>query len=130
MNEGRTAVAAARFVAIAITLVMVWYFATQDVIRSDNPFLVPDALLTVLLLTAAILPRRLSVPGLIFAFAFATAVYSVSLSTYVVRGAFTDGANHLALIIPMLVMAALLMRKVMPPPVRRDLGPVPSGAGR
>jgi hypothetical protein len=131
MNEVRTAVAAARFVAIAIVLVMVWYFATRDVIRSDNPFWVPDALLGVLLLTAAVLPRRLAAPSLIFAFGFASAVFSVSLSTYVVRGAFADGANHIALIAPMLVMAAWLLRTVMlPPPVRLDVGSALSRAGR
>lgn len=102
-------VTVSRGVALVVVLVMIWYFVTTDAIRSENPFLVPDALLTVLLLTAALLPRRLAVPALIFAFAWASAVYTVSLCTYAVRGAFAEGANHLALIIPMVLAAGFLM---------------------
>ncbi len=111
----------ARGVALAITGVMVYYFPTSDAIRSDNPFLVPDLLLTLLLVMAALAPRRVAIPGLLFAFAFATAVYTVSMSTYTVRGEFTDGADHVALITPMLVMSVLLAR---------ELGRAPIGAPR
>jgi len=106
--KSRYILPAARFVALAIVAVMVLYFATAGVIRSDNPFLVPDALLTVLLLTAALLPQRAAVPALIFAFGWDTAVYSTSLCTYAVRGEFAEGANHFALILPSLAMAVLL----------------------
>jgi hypothetical protein len=37
-------------------------------------------------------------------------VFTVSLATYTLRGAFADGANHLALIIPAITMAAVLGR--------------------
>ncbi|MGH3465101.1 MAG: hypothetical protein ACRDP9_26840 [Kribbellaceae bacterium] len=99
---------AARCVALAIVLVMVFYFLTSDAIRSGNPFLVPDALLAVFLLTAAVLPRRWAVPALIFALAWAAAVFTVSLCTYIVRGEFADGADHIALIVPCVAMAAWL----------------------
>jgi hypothetical protein len=103
---------AARVVAIVIAAVMVHYLLTSDAVRAGNPFLVPDALLTVLLLTSALLPRRLAVPAMIFAFAWAAAVLTVSLCTYIVRGAFADGADHLALILPSVAMAGLLARTV------------------
>lgn len=102
----------ARCVALSIVLLMVWYFITSDAIRSDNAFLVPDALLTVLLFTSAVLPHRIAVPALIFSFAWAAAVYTTSLCSYAVRGQFAEGANHLALIIPSVVMAMLLARCV------------------
>jgi hypothetical protein len=102
------ATTAARIVALMITAVIVHYFLTSDAIRAGNPFLVPDALLTVLLLASALLPRRLAAPAMIFAFAWAAAVLTVSLCTYIVRGAFAEGANHLALIVPSVAMAGLL----------------------
>jgi hypothetical protein len=105
---GAWATPAARCVAAAIVLVMIYYFVTSDAIRAGNPFLVPDLLLTVLLAIAALLPRRLAVPSLIFAFAWSAAVFTVSLSTYAVRGEFAAGANHLALIIPAVAMAVVL----------------------
>ncbi|MBM7785884.1 hypothetical protein [Tenggerimyces flavus] len=95
----------ARVVAILLALVMIWYFVTSNAIRSDNPFLVPDALLTVLLVVAVVVPRP---PLLIFAFAWAAAVWTTSLCTYAVRGEFWQGANHLALITPAVVAAVLL----------------------
>ncbi|WP_440064383.1 LuxR C-terminal-related transcriptional regulator [Streptosporangium sp. OZ121] len=43
----------------------------------------------------------------IFVLAWSAAVWTVSLCTYITRGAFSDGANHLALIIPSVVAAGL-----------------------
>ena len=98
----------ARVVAGLLALVMIWYFVTSNAIRSDNPFLVPDALLTVFLIGAVFVPRPWTVPALIFAFAWAAAVWATSLGTYAVRGEFAQGANHLALIAPAVLAAALL----------------------
>lgn len=98
----------ARVVALLLVLAMIWYFATSNAIRPDNLFLVPDALLTALLLAAAVVPRSWATPGLTFAFAFAAAVWTTSLSAYAVRGEFAQGANHLALITPCVVLAVLL----------------------
>lgn len=94
-----------RVVALAIVAVMIVYFVTSDALRWDNAFLVPDLLLTVFLLVAAVLPSRLAGPALVFATTWAAAVYAVSLSTYAVRGEFADGAIHLALIMPLLIVA-------------------------
>ncbi|WP_121159517.1 hypothetical protein [Micromonospora pisi] len=112
MSTFKSSTTIARGVGAALTLVMVHYFVTSDAIRSGNAFLVPDLALTVLVLVSVLLPGRFAVPGMIFAYGWATAVYSVSLATYTVRGDFADGANHIALILPSLVMAGLLLRKV------------------
>jgi hypothetical protein len=105
-------VTVARVVALGTTLVMAHYFLTTDAIRAGNPFLLPDALLTVLLLASALLRRRFAAPAMIFAFGWAAAVYTVSLCTYAVRGEFAEGANHLALIIPSMLAAAFLAATV------------------
>jgi hypothetical protein len=98
----------ARAVALAVVVVMIFYFTTTDAISSSNPFLVPDALLTVLLLVCALLPRRFAEPALIFSLAWAAAVYTVSLCTYAVRGEFAEGADHFALIIPAVLAGGYL----------------------
>lgn len=98
----------ARLLALAIVALMTWYFLTTDAVRWDNAFFVPDALLILFLLVSALLPYRVARFALIFAFAWAAAVYTVSLFTYVVRGDFLEGANHLALILPGVLMAVLL----------------------
>ncbi|MFC6023717.1 hypothetical protein ACFP2T_47140 [Plantactinospora solaniradicis] len=109
-------VVVARGIAAALTLVMVYYFWTSDAIRSGNPFLVPDLLLTLFALVSLLLPRRVAVPAMIFAFAWAAGVLTVSLFTYVVRGEFP--VDHLFLILPSIAMAVLLGRitaGVVPP---------------
>jgi hypothetical protein len=102
------ATAGARLLAVVLAAVMVIYFATSNAIRSGNPFLVPDLVLTLLLVGAAAVRGRLAAPAMIFAFGWAAAVWTVSLSTYITRGAFVDGANHIALIVPSVVAAGLL----------------------
>jgi hypothetical protein len=111
--NSRHVLTAARGVALAIVVVMIFYFATADVIRSDNPFLVPDALLTAFLLAAALSPRRIAAAALIFAFTWDIAVYTTSLSNHAVRGTFTGALDHFALIVPSLVMAVLLAHGIV-----------------
>jgi hypothetical protein len=99
----------ARLAAAAIVVVMVHYFLTSGAIRSDNPFLVPDALILLFALVTPLLPRRAAVPGMIFAFAWAAAVLTVSLCTHVVvRDVFR--VDHLFMIVPSLVLVVLLGR--------------------
>ncbi|HEX6681209.1 MAG TPA: hypothetical protein VF062_00325 [Candidatus Limnocylindrales bacterium] len=115
-NDPVTAIA--RTGAAAIVLVMVYYFATSDAIRADNPFLVPDAVLTVLLAVTSLLPRPIALPGMAFGFAWSAAVFTVSLFTYVVRGELP--ATHIVLITCCLALAILLLRRLSRPPrVRR-----------
>ncbi|MER5651198.1 hypothetical protein [Streptosporangium sp. NPDC002524] len=104
----RTAMTIARWTIGVLTVVMIYYFVTSDAIRPGNPFLVPDLVLTVLLPASATLRGRLAVPAMIFAFAWAAAVWTVSLCTYITRGAFPDGANHIPLILSSVVAAGLL----------------------
>ncbi|MGX7676935.1 hypothetical protein [Plantactinospora sp. DSM 117369] len=101
-------VTVARGAAAALTVVMVWYFATSDALRSDNPFLVPDLLVLVFALGSSLLPRRAAVPVMIFTFGWAAGVFTTSLFHYVVRGEFP--VDHIFLILPALVMAVLLGR--------------------
>ncbi|WP_192765923.1 hypothetical protein [Plantactinospora soyae] len=107
----------ARGVAAVMGLVMVHYFWTSDAIRAGNPFLVPDLLLTLFALVSSLLPRRVAVPAMIFAFGWAAGVLTVSLFSYVVRNEFP--VDHLFLILPSVAMAVLLGRiaaRVVPPP--------------
>jgi uncharacterized membrane protein len=104
---------AGRAVAFVIAIIMTQYFFTSDAVRSDNAFLVPDLLLVAFLLTASLLPQRAAVPALLFAFGWETGVFTTSLFTYIVRDEFAEGANHLALILPSLLMAILLAHRVI-----------------
>lgn len=98
----------ARLAAAAIVVVMVHYFLTSNAIRADNPFLVPDAFILLFTLVAPLLPRRAAIPAMIFAFAWAAAVLTVSFFTYAVRDVLR--VDHLFLIVPSLILAALLGR--------------------
>ncbi|GAA3779169.1 hypothetical protein GCM10022225_79150 [Plantactinospora mayteni] len=101
-------VAVARGMAGALTVAMVWYFATSDALRSENPFLVPDLLVAIFALASSLLPRRAAVPAMIFTFGWAAGVFTTSLFHYVVRGEFP--VDHIFLILPSLVLAVLLGR--------------------
>ncbi|WP_436763478.1 hypothetical protein [Streptosporangium sp. V21-05] len=104
----------ARWTIGVLTTVMIYYFVTSDAIRAGNPFLVPDLVLTVLLPVSATPRGRLAVPAMVFALAWAAAVWTVSLCTYITRGAFADGANHIPLILSSVVAAGLLAISVNP----------------
>ena len=111
---GRLNLVIARSVAGLLALFMAAYFLTDNFggssVRSlGNPFLVPDLLIVVLLGIAAVLPRRLAVPALIFALAWAAAVWAVSLSHWLVDGELARGLGHLTLIIPAVVAAVLVV---------------------
>jgi hypothetical protein len=108
-------VTAARCAAAAISLIMAGYLALDGAHRPDNPFLVPDVAVAVLLAVAGALPRRLAPTALIFAFGWTAGVLTVSVFSYVVRGAFAW--PNLGLVTVSVVMAALLMRSPRPAPV-------------
>ncbi len=98
----------ARWLIVALTVTMIYYFVTSNAMRPGNPFPVPDMILTVLLPASAAFRGRLAVPAMMFALAWSAAVWTGSLCTSITRGAFADGANHLALIVPSVVAAGLL----------------------
>ncbi|MDW5330048.1 hypothetical protein [Plantactinospora sp. KLBMP9567] len=116
----------ARGAAAALTVAMVWYFATSDALRSDNPFLVPDLLVMVFALGSSLLPRRAAVPAMIFTFGWAAGVFTTSLFHYVVRGEFP--VDHIFLILPSVVMAVLLGRVAAAGPVPVPERPRPAPA--
>jgi hypothetical protein len=102
----------ARGVAGLLALFMAAYFATDNfggdsVLRLDNPFLVPDLLIVVLLATAAALPSRFARPALIFSLAWSAAVWAVSLSQWVIADQVGRGLGHLILILPAVITAGL-----------------------
>ncbi|WP_125777404.1 hypothetical protein [Antribacter gilvus] len=100
----------ARVVAAIQATVMAVFLAASGALRADNPFAVPDALLTLLLAVAACLPARWAAPSLIFSFALAVGVWTVSLSHYAVRGDLVDGLNHLPLVASAVVQSVVLAR--------------------
>lgn len=96
-----------------LALFMATYFATDNfggdsVLRLDNPFLVPDLLIVALAGTAAVLPRCLARPALLFALTWSAAVWTVSLTHLLVAGETGRGLGHLLLILPAVLAAGLV----------------------
>lgn len=109
----RISLPVARIVAGLLAAFMAAYFATDNfggspVRTLSNPFLVPDLLIVVLLGIAAVLPRRLAGPALIFGLAWSAAVWALSLSHWLVDGELIRGLGHLAMILPAIIAAALV----------------------
>ena len=105
-----TTLRTARVVAVILATVMIVFLVFSGSIRADNAFLVPDLLLSVLLLSAASLPARWAVTVLLFGFGLAVGVWTASLSHYAVRGELVDGLDHLPLIAACVIQSAFLVR--------------------
>jgi ABC-type dipeptide/oligopeptide/nickel transport system permease component len=116
-----TALSTARLVAAILAAVMTVYFLVTDAVRADNPFLVPDLLLSVLLVVTASLPARWAAPALVFAFGLAAGVWTVSLSHYAVRGELVDGLDHLPLIGACVILSLFLVRGLVRGPAGRPV---------
>jgi hypothetical protein len=101
-------VTAGRCVAAVITLIMVVYLAVDGAHRPDNPFLVPDVVVAVLLGVACSLPNRFASTALVFAFGWTGGVITVSFFSYVVRGEFAW--SNLGIVVAAVGMAVLLLR--------------------
>jgi hypothetical protein len=74
---------------ITAVLVGVGTFAFLFISNSwspDNLFLVPDLIITAALVIAALLPKRLARPALLFAFGLAAGVLMTATSWYAIRG--------------------------------------------
>jgi hypothetical protein len=107
----RNGLLAARVVAGLLALFMAAYFASDNfggasVRRLDNPFLLPDLLILVLLAGSAALPRRIAAPALIFSLAWSAAVWATSLTHWLVDGEVGRGLSHLVLVLPAVLAAA------------------------
>lgn len=102
----------ARAVAAILAAVMLVFLTVTGAIRTDNPFMVPDLLLSVLLLVTACLPARWAAPALLFAFGLAAGVWATSLSHYAVRGEIVDGLDHLPLIGASVIQSVFLVRRL------------------
>ena len=117
-----TTLRTARIVAVILATIMLVYLVISGAIRGDNAFLVPDLLLSVLLLVAAGLPARWAVTVLLFAFGLAVGVWTASLSHYAVRGELVDGLDHLPLIAACVIQSVFLVRLL-----GRDRSGTPAG---
>lgn len=110
-DEQKNTVLVARLAAVALGVGTVGFLATGDGWRGDNPFLVPDLILSVLLVAAAFAPVALAVPALVFGFGLSAGVLGVSVATYAVDGRL--GAASLVGAVVAVVMSAVVGR-VMP----------------
>jgi hypothetical protein len=98
----------ARYVAVALSLVTLAGLFINDSLRSDSIFLVPDLLLSAMLLVSASLSRSIATVALLFAFGLAAGVYTTAAFSYVVRGEFGPVVSMFAVIC--LAVAATLAR--------------------
>ncbi|SHN47199.1 hypothetical protein [Cryptosporangium aurantiacum] len=105
----------ARAVALVIVTIMTVYFLVTDAVRSDNPFLVPDLVLSATLLVSALLPQRLAPVALIFSFGWAAGVYTTSMCTHIINGRFP--VDHVFLLIFCVGVPLLLARDLVRPRV-------------
>jgi hypothetical protein len=77
---------AARVMAAVVGVGFFVFLFLHDSWRSDNLFLVPDLLLSAVLVCAAVVPMRYARLALMFAFGMGTGVIATSVSSYAVRG--------------------------------------------
>ncbi|WP_326552636.1 hypothetical protein [Micromonospora sp. NBC_01813] len=98
----------ARITAVLIGLGTFVFLFVGDSWRADNPFLVPDLVLSAALLGAAALPGRIAAAPLLAAHCLAAGVLSVSVATYAVDGRI--GIASLLGLLGAVVTATLLIR--------------------
>jgi hypothetical protein len=110
-NRRPTLIIAARVIALIIVTIMAAYFITTDAIRGNNPFLVPDMVLTAALLVSALLPQRSAAPALIFSFGWAAGDYTTSMFTHIIDGRFP--VDHVLLILFCVGVPVLLARDLL-----------------
>ncbi|MBL7253284.1 hypothetical protein [Paractinoplanes lichenicola] len=104
-----TALTIARTAAVLTAVGTVGYLFPAGLFRTDNIFLIPDLLLSLLLLLAAAAPARYAVTDLLCAFCFAGGVLVTAVSWYAVDGRVGPGALLGA--VTSAVMAAVLIRR-------------------
>jgi len=98
----------ARVTAVALSVGTFAFTFVGDNWRRDNLFLVPDLIVCVLLIIAALLPASRAVPALLIAFGCAAGVLGTAVSSYIVEGQL--GIGSAVGTISAIVMAVLLAR--------------------
>ncbi|BBH65775.1 hypothetical protein ACTI_24600 [Actinoplanes sp. OR16] len=98
-----------RLAAATLSITTFAYLFVHDSWRRDNPFLVPDLILCVVLALAASLPAPAATAALPLGFAYAAGVLAVSVSSYAVTG--TLGAPSLLGATAATVLAAASTRR-------------------
>ena len=101
----------ARYVAVALSVLTVIGLFINDSLRSDNLFLVPDLLVSGMLLVSASLGRSIAAAALLFAFGLSAGVFTTAAFSYVVRGEFGIGVSIFAAVC--VGAAATLLRETV-----------------
>ncbi|MBE1877665.1 hypothetical protein [Myceligenerans pegani] len=97
-----------RVAALALSVATFAFLFIHDSWRPDNLFLVPDLVLCVTLVAAALTPARWASRALLFAFGLTAGVLMTSVASYAVDGRF-GGASLLGAVAAV-VLAALIAR--------------------
>lgn len=102
----------ARVLALPVSLILVWWLATDADYRSDNIFALPDLAFSLLLIVAAFLPRRAAVPLLTVGFYFGSGVITVAAFERLAQSETGPGTLNFAIAAIYLAMALILSFKV------------------
>ena len=76
----------ARYIAIFMSVVTLFFLFLHRSFRTDNIFLVPDIILCCLLIISAVLPKKIAPVAMLFSFGLASGVFITSVSQYIVQG--------------------------------------------
>ncbi|MFI7708486.1 hypothetical protein [Nonomuraea sp. NPDC049480] len=79
-------VTVARYYAVVLGLGTVGYLFFTGMVRADNAFLIPDLVISALLVATAFLPPAYVVRGMILAYGMAAGVFTAAVFTSLVRG--------------------------------------------
>ncbi|WP_030158168.1 hypothetical protein [Glycomyces sp. NRRL B-16210] len=102
----------ARILALPVSLVLIWWLASDADYRSDNIFALPDLAFSLLLVVAAFLPRRAAVPLLTVGFYFGSGVITVAAFERLAGGDTGPGVLNFAIAALYLATALVLSFKV------------------
>ncbi|MGI5290707.1 hypothetical protein ACQEVF_46320 [Nonomuraea polychroma] len=102
-------VTVARYYAVALGLGTVGYLFLAGMVRADNAFLIPDLIISGLLIMSAFLPPAYEVRGMILAYGMAAGVFTTAAFSALTRGDL--GVVTVAAAAGSLVVAALLVTR-------------------
>lgn len=100
-----------RYIAVFIGVTTLFFLFLHGSFRSDNIFLVPDLILSALLLVAAALPKRIAAVMLLFGFGLAVGVFVTATVSSMIQGQM--GIPTLVAAIGSLAISIILMRRMI-----------------
>lgn len=98
----------ARITAVPVSVWLITALTFNADYRTDNIFAVPDFAFSLLLLVAAVLPRRFAVPALITGFYFGSGVITIAALERFDLGQPAQGTLNLVIVAAYLTVAVLL----------------------